>query len=214
MSSAALQVTVLVGLLLPAPAIPGRCSERPALEITHVQIIDVTTGAVRPNATITIDSGRICRITSGETPPSAAKQKIDGRGRFALPGFFANPTRQTAPERATGYGITNVTPGALPRDVPAPHLHDELGRLVGQGQTPLQALQAVTITAAQRLQLNDAGRLSEGFVANLVLLEDDPLHDVNNARRISLVVQNGQALGLVDLARARAGRRARQPFAH
>lgn len=214
MASIAFQVGALAALLMPAPGGTGPCSSQPAIEISHVQVIDVETGAVRPNATITIDSGRICRIFDGGAPASKARQHIDGRGRFAVPGFFANPARHGARDRAPGFGITHLAAGALPRDVTPAHLHDELARLVAQGHTPLQALQSVTVAPAARLQISNAGRLVEGFTASLVLLEGDPLQDVSNMRRVSLVVHNGRTLGLVELARARAGRSTQQPFRH
>ena len=43
------------------------------------------------------------------------------------------------------------------------------------GLTPLQALQAATINAADYLQLTDLGRLEEGARADIVLLEKNPL---------------------------------------
>ena len=206
---------VLHALTLVALAAPdaGPCSARPTLVITNVHVIDVNSGAVQRAATITIGNGRICQISDGSVPVQDADQRVDGRGRFAVPGFIARSGRRALPDRAVGYGITQVAAAAPSGAEKETQLHVELAQLVAQGQSPLQALQSVTVDAALRLQIQDAGRLAEGLTANIVLLEANPLDNITNVRRISLVVRQGQPLGLVELARARTGRSsARQPF--
>ncbi|HEY6089086.1 MAG TPA: amidohydrolase family protein [Gemmatimonadaceae bacterium] len=81
-------------------------------------------------------------------------------------------------------------------------LHDELGLLVRSGLTPLEALRAATYNPAEYLgALDSLGTVAQGKIADLVLLDADPLVDVANTRRISAVIANGR---LFD-ATARAG---------
>jgi hypothetical protein len=81
-------------------------------------------------------------------------------------------------------------------------LHDELELLVRSGLTPLEALRAATYNPAEYLgALDSLGTVGQGKLADLVLLDADPLLDIRNTRRISTVIANGR---LFDRA-ARAG---------
>lgn len=82
------------------------------------------------------------------------------------------------------------------RDVfPGFSLHDELGLLVKAGLTPLEALQAATLNAAKCLGLSDSyGTVEKGKVADLLLLDADPLADIANTRKIAAVVVEGKVL--------------------
>jgi imidazolonepropionase-like amidohydrolase len=88
------------------------------------------------------------------------------------------------------------------RDVfPGFSLHDELGLLVTAGLTPLEALQAATLNAAKCLGLSDShGMVEKGKVADLVLLEADPLDDIANTRKIAAVVVGGKVIPKTELA--------------
>ena len=71
-------------------------------------------------------------------------------------------------------------------------LHDELDLLVQGGLTPMEALQAATLNAAEYLErLDSLGTIEQGKIADLVLLEADPLEDIRNTQKISSVVFNG-----------------------
>jgi imidazolonepropionase-like amidohydrolase len=72
-------------------------------------------------------------------------------------------------------------------------IHDELALLVDAGMSPLAALQAATRNAAQFIgQLDRRGTIEVGKVADLVLLDKDPLADIHNTRAIQAVVLNGR----------------------
>ena len=72
-------------------------------------------------------------------------------------------------------------------------LHDELELLVRSGLTPLEALRSATYNPAEFLgALDSLGTITRGKVADLVLLDGDPLTDIRNTRRISLVIANGR----------------------
>ena len=72
-------------------------------------------------------------------------------------------------------------------------LHDELALLVRAGLTPAEALQTATINPARFLGMEkDLGSVETGKIADLVLLDADPLRDVRNTTRISGVFLSGR----------------------
>jgi imidazolonepropionase-like amidohydrolase len=74
-------------------------------------------------------------------------------------------------------------------------LHDELGLLVRSGLTPAEALRTATVNPAIFLGVTDSlGTVARGKVADLVLLEANPLVDIANSKRISAVIQGGRLL--------------------
>ncbi len=87
------------------------------------------------------------------------------------------------------------TPG-VPYVFPGFSLHDELALLVVEGGfTPLEALQAATRDPARFLgREKDLGTVEQGKLADLVLLDADPLIDIHNTTKIAAVVANGRLL--------------------
>jgi imidazolonepropionase-like amidohydrolase len=74
-------------------------------------------------------------------------------------------------------------------------LHDELALLVHSGLTPAEALRSATINPATFLGVTDSlGTVAPGKVADLVLLDADPLADIANTKRIRAVIQGGRLL--------------------
>ena len=72
-------------------------------------------------------------------------------------------------------------------------LHDELELLAQCGLTPMEALQTATRNPAMYLgHLNDIGTVQAGKIADLVVLDADPLLDIGNVRKIRGVVWHGQ----------------------
>ncbi|HMO22285.1 MAG TPA: amidohydrolase family protein, partial [Candidatus Melainabacteria bacterium] len=70
--------------------------------------------------------------------------------------------------------------------------HWELDLLVRSGFTPAQALEAGTIRGAWYHGLDqDLGSLEPGKLADLVVLDANPLTDIANAQRIRFVMKNG-----------------------
>ncbi len=74
-------------------------------------------------------------------------------------------------------------------------LHDELKVFVQAGMTPMEALQTATLKPARYLGMTDAfGTVELGKVADLVLLDANPLDEISNTQKISAVVVNGRLI--------------------
>lgn len=79
-------------------------------------------------------------------------------------------------------------------NVPGFSTHNELKYLVDAGLTPYQALRTGTVNVAAYLNLNDGGTIKAGNVADLILIDGNPLTDVTNTKKISGVMLRGQWL--------------------
>ena len=74
-------------------------------------------------------------------------------------------------------------------------LHEELALLVKAGLTPMEALRTATVNPARFLKAEDSlGTIEPGKLADLVLLDANPLDDIKNTTRIRAVVVNGRYL--------------------
>ena len=93
---------------------------------------------------------------------------------------------------ATGVPIAAGTDTPIVHAIPGFSLLNELEILVQSGLAPLQALEAATVTPARFFSLQDTmGTISTGMRADLVLLDANPLDDINNLRRIAMVIAQG-----------------------
>ncbi|WP_371403590.1 amidohydrolase family protein [Kribbella sp. NBC_00662] len=87
------------------------------------------------------------------------------------------------------------TDTGTPYSVPGFALHDELEHLVGAGATPRQALYAATVEPAKFLGMSaDLGSVEPRKIADLVVLDADPLTDIHNSRKIHTVVTRGRVI--------------------
>jgi imidazolonepropionase-like amidohydrolase len=84
-------------------------------------------------------------------------------------------------------------------------LHDELALLVEAGLSPLQSLQAATRNAAELVGRDDLGVVEKGKLADLVVLDANPLVDIHNTTKIAAVVFDGRYHSRDELAKMLAG---------
>ncbi len=69
----------------------------------------------------------------------------------------------------------------------------EFALLVRAGLTPLEAVQAATVGAAEHLRISDqAGRIAVGMPADLIAVSGDPLGDVTELERVRFVMKGGE----------------------
>jgi Tol biopolymer transport system component/imidazolonepropionase-like amidohydrolase len=79
-------------------------------------------------------------------------------------------------------------------------LHTELEHYVDGGLTPVQALQTATLWAAEALgAAADLGSIEPGKLADLLVVDGDPLRDITHARRVRVVIKNGEVYRLEEL---------------
>ena len=102
----------------------------------------------------------------------------------------------------------------MPWVYPGLSLHDELGWLVRAGLSPADALRTATLNPARHLdRAGDLGTVATGKLADLVLLDADPLRDIANTRRVRAVVLDGELFDDAAIRRLldEVAERARQP---
>jgi len=73
----------------------------------------------------------------------------------------------------------------------------EIEQLVFSGMTEMQALMAATRNSAEMCDmLSDLGTVEEGKIADLIVLEDNPLHHISNLRKLKMVFKDGKPVNL------------------
>lgn len=92
----------------------------------------------------------------------------------------------------TDSGVSGVVAGFA--------LHNELEFLVQAGLTPQEALNSATLLSAQWLGIDkQIGSIETGKFADLILLDQNPLIDIKNSRKIAGVFVNGNWLDKIKL---------------
>ncbi|HEY2456226.1 MAG TPA: amidohydrolase family protein [Candidatus Acidoferrum sp.] len=93
---------------------------------------------------------------------------------------------------------TDTPPGVY--IFPGFSLHEELQRFVAAGFTPLEALQTATLNPARFFQMEgQLGAVETGKLADLILLDANPLDDISNTQKIAAVMMNGRYFSHADL---------------
>ncbi len=91
-----------------------------------------------------------------------------------------------------GVGLLAGTDIACEGGIPGFSLHEELKLMVEQaGLTPIEALRTATINPAQYFGLLKNGQIKENFIADLILIEKNPLESISNTMTINTVIRNG-----------------------
>lgn len=91
--------------------------------------------------------------------------------------------------------------------------HWELWMFVQGGMTPMQALRSATLNGAQYLGMDkDIGSLEPGKLADVVVLDANPLENIRNSTQIRQVVLNGRVYDSMTLDQLAPDKVKRQPF--
>jgi len=92
-----------------------------------------------------------------------------------------------------GVTMTVGTDTPTPWIVPGVSVHDEMRLLRDAGIPPLAIIKMATFNAAKALHRErEFGSVREGLIADLVVLDRDPLADIANTRSIAMVIQGGR----------------------
>ena len=78
-------------------------------------------------------------------------------------------------------------------------LHRELQLFVDAGFTPLEAMQQATMNAAKALKMDNLGMLKENYIADIVILNENPLQQIENTMKIDRVVKGGTTYTIDEL---------------
>ena len=104
-------------------------------------------------------------------------------------------TELIAPMRKAGVEFLAGTDVINPYCFPGFSLHDELELLVQAGLSPMEALQAATLNPARFLgKEKNLGTVEKGKIADLLVLEANPLESIGNTRKIDAVVFGGRVI--------------------
>ena len=121
--------------------------------------------------------------------PDSIPPNADSVGRAIL----EKRLRQVAAMQRAGVHILTGTDAPLRNSPPGFGLHEELALLVSGGMAPFEALRSATLEPARYFGMLDSlGTIAPGKLADLLLLDANPLQDIRNTRRISAVVANGR----------------------
>jgi imidazolonepropionase-like amidohydrolase len=142
-------------------------------------------------------------VKAGWTPEETAQRHALLDHRLAFVGELA---------RAGVPVVAGTDGGDMPFVIPGFSLHDELALLVRAGLSPLQALRAATLEPARMVGLGSMlGTVEAGKLADLVVLDADPMADIRNTTRIHTVLTRGRVISpeqrtrmLADVAAAAA----------
>ncbi|MEQ9593566.1 MAG: amidohydrolase family protein [Cyclobacteriaceae bacterium] len=99
-----------------------------------------------------------------------------------------------------GVGLLLGSDGPQIFNVPGFSVHHELKYLVDSGLTPFEALQSGTVNVAKYLGKENTGVVKIGAVSDLVLLNANPLEDIQNSTKIEGVMLGTNYLSKEDIA--------------
>jgi hypothetical protein len=118
-----------------------------------------------------------------------------------LLGTPSSPVRRFTASPRLAAGSASVVIGSKPNGMaPGIGLHAELRALAAAGLTPEQTLRAAGVNAAAVLGLGlQVGRIATGSVADLVIVDGDPLGDIDDALQVVGIVRNGRFFSTIGL---------------
>lgn len=136
------------------------------------------------------------RASTGEQWRRDQQQRMDATGGVAAwKPRVDRRLRLIDDMHRAGVALLAGTDANNPYVVPGFSLHDELALLVSAGVSPFDALRSATVNPARFLNATDRfGSIGRGKVADLVLLDANPLEDITRTERIAAVIANGRYL--------------------
>ncbi len=122
------------------------------------------------------------------------------RGRKAFMDFYRKGLELTGLAHQAGVKVLAGSDATDTYSFPGFGLHDELKELVQAGLTPLETLRTATLNPAEYFGLgSDYSSIAAGKVADLVVLDANPLSDISNSTSIHAVIYDGNVYRRDDL---------------
>jgi imidazolonepropionase-like amidohydrolase len=122
--------------------------------------------------------------------------------------LFAKRVALVGAMHRAGVRVMPGTDAPLRNSPPGFGLHGELELFAQAGMTPLEVLRSATLEPARYFGMADSsGAIARGMLADLVLLDADPLASVTSLRRIHAVIANGRLFDAGALEQILARRR-------
>jgi imidazolonepropionase-like amidohydrolase len=134
--------------------------------------------------------------------PDSIPAGADSAGRAML----AKRMAQVATMHRAGVHILAGTDAPLRNSPPGFGLHEELLLLVRGGMSTFDVLRVATWEPARYFAMDSIGTIEAGKVADMVLLDANPLVDIRNTRRIAAVMANGRLIDAAERKRLLAFR--------
>lgn len=91
-----------------------------------------------------------------------------------------------------GIPVAMGTDAGNPLTLHGPSVYREMEAMVEAGMTPMEVLVAATRNGARAMGRTDIGTLEPGKLADLVVLDADPLASIGNLRQVALVARGGE----------------------
>ncbi|TMH32964.1 MAG: amidohydrolase [Betaproteobacteria bacterium] len=146
--------------------------------------------------------GDLARIPPEKLPERVAKAMADA----ASPEPSAVELQNLRTVWDAGIPVAMGTDAGNIGTLHGPSVFRELGLMVQAGLTPLQVLRAATVNGARAMGMErELGTLAPGKLADLLILDADPLADVQNLAPIHRVIKDGQLFTPEELMRSVSG---------
>jgi imidazolonepropionase-like amidohydrolase len=134
-------------------------------------------------------------VAPDRRPPEDALARRTAAGERAYRQALAN----LASVHRAGIPIVLGTDAGNPLTLHGASVFMELEAMQEAGLRPMDVVVAATRNGARAMGLDRTGTLTAGSVADLVVLDADPLADVANVRRISTVIRRGRVYSRAEL---------------
>lgn len=133
--------------------------------------------------------GDLARIPADKIPERVRKSMASPPAIGLSPVMAANLRKV----RDAGIPVAMGTDAGNVGTVHGPSVFREMALMAEAGLTPLQVLRSATVNGARAMRMEDEiGRIVPGRLADLVILDADPLADVANLARVHEVVKDGK----------------------
>jgi imidazolonepropionase-like amidohydrolase len=114
--------------------------------------------------------------------------------------FYQHTLKITGAANKLGVNIMLGTDANDTYIIPGFSAHEELSEFVKSGFSPLEAIKAATLIPARFLNLeNKYGSVTVGKFADLLLLDKNPLENINNTRSINTIFYNGLIMNKAEI---------------